>query len=94
MTRHDLEQVIIDVVIDVQQKSGRLPTAIDRDICPVGGLPEFDSLLSLEATVELESRLGFTTDASVFINEGGTRALRIREVAQRVQEISHIEVTG
>ena len=50
----------------------------------IGGIPGFDSLCALEATVLIEVNLGFTMPENVFINEQGTRALSVHEAVNRI----------
>ena len=84
-----VERVIIEVLVDIQASSGRANAPIDGETKPIGDLPGFDSLSGLEATVELAARLGcaIPDDVNLFVHERGTRALRVREIAQRLHEL-------
>lgn len=86
MSREEIEQLIINVIIEIQTNSGHPPPSIDVLTCPIGGLPGFDSMTAIEATIEIESRLGCEemSDVNPFVHEEEDRALRINEVADRI----------
>lgn len=85
--REEIEQLIIEVLTEIQTMSGHPPPSIDSQTRPVGGLPGFDSMTAIEATVEIESRLDQELpDANPFVNEGKRRALRIHEVVDMILE--------
>lgn len=87
MTIQELEQVIIEVLVWIQTESGREVPPVDGRTRPIGDLPGFDSMSGLEATVELGQRLGceIPEDVNLFVNDKGTRALRIEEVARQIE---------
>jgi acyl carrier protein len=85
MDRTEAERLIIEVLRDIQNKSGQQPTLVDRQTHPVGGLPGFDSVLAVEATVELEHRLGCEIpDVNLFVDEANGRTLSIDEIAKNL----------
>ena len=85
MNHAEVVSVLLDVLTSIQQNSGRDIAAISGDTCPVGDLDGFDSLNGVEATVELADRLGIEiSGTSVFVNESGTKALSVTEVAERL----------
>lgn len=85
MSREEIEQLIIDVIIEIQTNSGHPTPSRDVMTCPIGGLPGFDSMTAIEASVEIESRLGHEiSDTNPFVNEEERRGLRINEVADRI----------
>lgn len=85
MNHAEVLSVLLDVLTSIQQNSGRDIAAISGDTCPVGDLDGFDSLNGVEATVELADRLGIEiSGTSVFVNESGTKALSVTEVAERL----------
>lgn len=85
MNHAEVVSVLRDVLTSIQQKSGRDIDVISGETCPIGDLDGFDSLNGVEATVELADRLGIEiSGASVFVNESGTKALSVTEVAERL----------
>ena len=95
MSREEIEQLIIDVIIEIQTNSGHPPPSRDVLTCPIGGLPGFDSMTAIEATVEIESRLGCEmSDTNPFVHEEERRGLRINEVADRILSLLSSEVVN
>ena len=85
MNHAEVVSVLLDVLTSIQQNSGRDMTAISGNNCPIGDLDGFDSLNGVEATVELADRLGIDiSGTSVFVNDLGTKALSVTEVAERL----------
>ncbi len=91
-----VERVIIEVLVGIQTISSRTSAPIDRETKPIGDLPGFDSLSGLEATVELAGRLecAIPDDVNLFVHERGTRALRVREIAQRLHKLMAARVAS
>jgi acyl carrier protein len=87
MALEKLQQIICEVLVEIQTQSGREVSRVDGRTCPIGDLHGFDSLSGLEATVELSQRLGceIPEDVNLLVNEKGTRALRVEEVAKRLE---------
>jgi acyl carrier protein len=95
MDKQQIQQVLIEVLTEIQTNSGQPAVEIDEDTCPIGDLHGFDSLTGIEATVELAHRLGHQmTDENIFVSAKGTRALRIREVADRLYGILNPKVAS
>jgi hypothetical protein len=85
MNQAEVVAVLLDVLTTIQQNSGRNIAAISGDTCPIGDLDGFDSLNGVEATVELADRLGIViASISIFVNESGTKALSVTEIAKRL----------
>jgi len=72
--------VIIEAINRVQVASGHQVVPITLATCPIKDLPDFDSLLGLETTLELESHLGPLGCENIFVNSAGTKALTIKEI--------------
>jgi acyl carrier protein len=88
MDRQAIVQQVIQVLQEVQSRSGHEPVEIGEDICPLKDLPGFDSLTSVEATVELARRLeNHIPDENIFVSDDGRRRLPVREIADRVYDI-------
>ena len=85
MNRVEVVNLLLGVLVTIQQNSGRTAILIHENTYPIGDLDGFDSLNGVEATVELIHRLGIEiSGASVFVNEFGTKALSVSEVAERL----------
>ena len=83
-----ITKAIKEVLEQVQEMSGRPTQTLLESTIPIGGLEGFDSLSSIEATVMIESKLGFDADCdSLFISEDGKKALTLDEVVDRVQTL-------
>lgn len=91
MKKPEAVKVVVEVLKTVQQVSGREIGEISEKTCPIGDLDGFDSLCGVEASVELSEKLDFELPGTnVFVNEKGTKALTVGEIAeaicQRVEE--------
>ena len=62
LTRQRTLDVLINVLQEMQQEILEEPEQINEDTIPVGNLYQFDSLTSVEATVNIIVALGFETD--------------------------------
>src|SRR5712691_3762027 len=96
MTPGELTTLIVEVLSGLQQESGRSDVEIVETTRPIGDLPRFDSLSGLEATVELADRLDchIPEDTNLFINESGTRPLRVHQVAERLNRLLNSKITA
>lgn len=90
MTLEIIEGLILEVLKEVQELSGREWTGLGTGDKPIGGLNGFDSICSMEATVMVEQKLGGDSlgAGSLFISDDGIRACTIREIAERIQKIT------
>lgn len=85
MDKDQVIKVITDVLADMQSTSGRKPATVTGNTCPIGDLDGFDSLNGVEASVELCDRLGVDLPGvNAFVNEQGTRALKVSEIASNI----------
>jgi acyl carrier protein len=92
-SKTELQKRLIECLQEVQDLSGSEPTEITPDTCPIRDLPDFDSLRGVEATVYLSGKLKIKIEApqgevNVFISKDGRRALRVREVVDRILSLS------
>ncbi len=84
MDEDQVRKVIIDVLEEIQQQSGREKCRISGDTRPIGDLDGFDSLNAEEAVVMLSERLGREIEENPFVSRSDSRPLRVREVALRI----------
>lgn len=88
MTAHDLVQHVCGVLVEVQGLSGHPVPTLTSGSKPIGDLPGFDSLSSIEATVLLEQRLGRQLDAeTVFVAKDGSHALNVKQITDRLCDL-------
>jgi acyl carrier protein len=88
MTEEEVRAVVLDVLQEVQNVSGREWNGLGLEAKPIGSLDGFDSLSAVEATVMMEEKLGCKLEIqSVFVSEDGKRALTLKEISARVSKI-------
>ena len=88
MRLEQVQKAIIEVLREIQTISGREVVPMNSSTCPIGDLPGFDSLNGIEATLQISEKLGydFSLD-NLLVDDGGRRALRISEVAERACQL-------
>lgn len=85
MTRATILESLLKVLRQIQERTGEEPVVLEESSVPLRELPKFDSLLALEATVEVETELGCPGDENLFYDEGSKRALTIGEIVDRLR---------
>jgi acyl carrier protein len=89
MTPEKVLPLILQVLQEVQEMSGRPRHPLTVDMKPIGTLDGFDSLAGVEATVMIEEKLGCTLNVdSVFVSEDGKKALTLKDVCERVATLA------
>jgi hypothetical protein len=83
ITQNDVKAAVEAVIREVQEAGGHPMPELGPGLCPVGGLDGFDSLVSVEATVLLEQRLGVELPNDTMFIENGT-ASSVQEIVRRV----------
>ena len=87
MKKDKVVVMVVEILHEIQDSSGRDCNELTSQSCPIGDLPGFDSLNGVEATVELAERVGLkSADVNLFVNERGDRALSVGVIADRVCE--------
>ncbi|MCQ3803388.1 MAG: hypothetical protein OXC98_04570 [bacterium] len=83
MNKQEILKRVVQVIVEVQEVSGRSSAGIDASTCPVFGVEGFDSLSGVEATVMLSESLKVELPGNYnpFISEDGKRALSVGEIA-------------
>lgn len=89
MTPDRIQSVILQTLKDIQIVSGRTWQDLPPTAVPIQDMDGFDSLLSVEATILVEEKLGCgeLKGESIFISEDGHRALSISEIAEKVMKM-------
>ncbi len=90
MTRKHAEAAVIGAITEIQEMSGRECIDISGTTIPICGVPGFDSLNGLEATVEIAEHLKMEipNETNIFTNEAGDQALTVSQIANRLLEIA------
>jgi len=83
MNKEEIEQMLISVVRELQELSGREMAEISVGTRPTEDIPGFDSLNCVEATIDAASRLGKEVNFNnVFFVDN--KSLTIQEAAARL----------
>lgn len=92
LTRDRILDTLIAVLQEIQQYIVDEPERVSEDTVPIGDLSDFDSLASVEATVDVLVALGFEVDEfpsypSLFISRQ-QRALTVGQIADRILRLN------
>lgn len=87
MTRAELQKVVTDVLLAVVEAVGASPPELNDTIRPIGTLPNFDSILAEDTTVELFERLGLDPQLDVNPFIAGSRAASVAEVVDKLYDL-------
>lgn len=83
MNKAEIEQMLISVVRELQELSGREMAEISVGTRPAEDIPGFDSLNCVEATIDVAGRLGKDVGFNnVFFDDN--KSLSIQEAAARL----------
>ena len=83
MDREKLFEIIVSILVQIQEMSGREIPKITPKTVPLMDLPGFDSLTGLEFTTMLPSEI-WGSEQNLCISEEGTTALCIEEIVSRI----------
>jgi len=84
MTREEIKARVVSVLAGIQGDPTIPRVPVDGQTCPLRDLPQFDSLLALEASVEIEAELGCASEDNLFLEDGTNRPLRVDEIVDRL----------
>lgn len=88
MDKAKIKEALVAVLQEVQAAGGHACPTLYDTTTPIGDLEGFDSLLAVEATVLLESKLGCKlADGTPFISPDGKKALKLSEIGERIAEM-------
>lgn len=83
MNQTEIEQMLIDIVCNLQELSGREKVEISAGTRPIEDVPGFDSLNCVEATIDAVDKLDKNLDFNnVFFDDN--KALTIQQAAVRL----------
>lgn len=82
MNQIEIEKILIDIVCNIQELSGREKVEISTGTRPLEDIPGFDSLNCVEATIDAIDRLDKNLDFNnIFFDDN--KALTIQQAALR-----------
>ena len=89
LQRNEVMDVLIKEIQEIQQAIVDTPEQIAEETIPIGNLCEFDSLVSVEATINVFAALGLGEPSctSIFISKNG-KALSLGQVADRILKLT------
>ena len=89
LQRNEVLDVLIKVIQEIQLTIVDDPEPIGEETVPIGNLCEFDSLVSVEATVNTFEALGLLEPSctSIFISKD-SKALSLGKVADRILKLA------
>lgn len=87
MTRDEIKAIVVDILTTVVEAVGAPVPPIDDDTKPIGTLPNFDSILAEDTTVEVFVRLGLSADLDVNPFIKSDRAATVAEVVDQLHAL-------
>ena len=91
MTREEVRQAVIGVLIELQELRGKELSDVDDATCPMEDFEEFDSVSAVEATTRLEDELDLELDAKLFWEKDDGKPLRVEEIVDRICGVADAE---
>lgn len=89
MDRKDIQDLVTKAIRQIQEVSGReIPENLTGDTCPLRDLDGFESICGVELCIILSKTIPLPLDFNPCVSEDGKRALRTREIVDRVQAIA------
>ena len=92
MTREAVLKALLKVLKETQERTGQAPVELDETACPLRDLPQFDSLLALEVSVELEDKLGCRSEDNLFLDDRTKQPLTVGQIGDLL--CSRLDATG
>ena len=85
MEKAEIVRRVTGILSKVQKISGRKTVAITGQTRPIGGLPDFDSLNGVEASVLIAQEFSIEFPRSnILVNDSGTAPLSVSQIADYV----------
>jgi hypothetical protein len=87
MSLDEIREILMLVLLDIQEKSGRrVPEEIHGGTRPIGDFEGFDSLNIAEATSELMEFMDYKFPLTILLGPTPDRQLTIDEMVHRIQD--------
>ena len=89
MEKESIREQLVKAIVKFQELSGEEAPVLNPNVTPIGDLPGFDSQRAVETTVELEGllKVEIPGEVNLFVSADGTRALKIREIVDRIYNL-------
>jgi hypothetical protein len=88
MSSDEVREILIQVLLDIQEKSGRqVPEEIHDGTRPIGDFEGLDSINVAEATSELMGYLDYKLPLNLLLGPTPDRQLTIEEMVNRLQYV-------
>ena len=88
MAEANIKKAVLEAITEIQILSGRqVPDQLDDDDSPIGSVAGFDSINAVEVMVSLSVKLNCEIDFNPFISEGGTRALKLKQIVSHLNKL-------
>lgn len=88
MTRNKVIKIVIKKLTEIQEISDREKVPISDKTIPIGELPEFDSMNSVEFAFMIDEVLSIGDVGNLCASKDGKKALTVGEIADRILEIA------
>jgi acyl carrier protein len=88
MSSDEIREILLQVLLEIQEKSGRqVPEDIHDGTRPIGDFEGMDSLNVAEATSELMGYLDYKFPLNLLLGPTPNRQLTIEEMVSRIQYV-------
>jgi acyl carrier protein len=92
MLPDEIREILLEVLLDIQERSGRqVPEEIDDGTRPIGDFEGFDSINVAEATSELTKYLDCKFPLNLLFGPSPDKQLTIEEMLSRIQYVMNAE---
>ena len=88
MTYAEVVKLVIRIVLEIQEISGRKTIRVTKETVPIGGIPGFDSLNGVELASMVDAEINVGAVGNLCASQDGKRALSVGEIANRILEIT------
>lgn len=88
MTYAEAVELVIRIVLEIQEISGRETIRVDERTVPIGGVPGFDSMNGVELADLVDAEVDIGEVGNICVSQDGMRALPVSEIAERILEIT------
>jgi hypothetical protein len=86
MTPEEVKELVIQVITDIQTRSGRPVPDIYDELHPIGEFDGFDSINAVEAASSLSEYLGYDVEPGLMLPASLGRQLTLGEIVGRLQQ--------
>lgn len=91
MKRSEVERIVTEVLVAVVEAVGAATPKLVPNLRPIGALPNFDSVLAEDTTVEIFEKLGLAEDHDINPFVKGNRAATFAEVVDALHALTGTE---